>query len=62
MKDNQLIIEYYEGDRECPLKVISIKPHPDYGERYYEVLYKRGKDEFTNVVCVQNDMVLVLPE
>ena len=62
MKDNQLIIEYYEGDKEQSIKVIDIKPYPNYSEHYYEVLYKNNEGEFTDVVFIQNNMVLVLPE
>ena len=59
MKDNQLIKEYYEGDE---VKVNNIEPYPDYGEHYYKVLCKSDEGEFTNIVCIQNDMVLVIPE
>lgn len=62
MKDNQLIIEYYEGDKEYPSKVTDIKPFPDYGKNYYEVSYENDKGEHTDIVFIQNDTVLVVPE
>ena len=58
MKDNQLIKEYYEGDE---VEVVNIKPCPDYGKHYYEVFCENDEGEFMNIVCVQNDMVVVVP-
>lgn len=59
MKYNQLIKEYYEGDK---AEVTNIKPYFDYGKNYYEVFCKNDEGEFSNIVCIQNDMVIVVPE
>lgn len=62
MKEKQLIMEYYGGYEEFPSKVISIKDCPDRGGHYYEVSYKNKDGNFTDIVLVENGMVLVLPE
>ena len=54
-----LIKEYYERGK---VEVINIEPYPDYGEHYYKVYGKSDEGEFTNIVCVQNGKVLVVPE
>ena len=59
MKYNQLIKEYYESDN---VEVTNIEPYPDYGEHYYEVFCKNDEGEFSNIVCIQNDVVIVVPE
>ena len=59
IKYNQLIFEYYEGDE---VKVNNIEPYPDYGEHYYKVFGESDEGEFINIVCIQDDMVLVVPD
>ena len=62
MDERELITQYYENDQDFPIKVIKIENHPDYGEHYYKVHCKNDENEFVNIVCVQDDMVLVVPE
>lgn len=61
MKYSLLITEYYESDKEYPVKVVDIKPFADYGKGYYEVFCKNDEGEFADIVCIHNDMVVVIP-